>query len=141
MPQTKTMSATPAKAKYSHTFFLPEKISSNKIYAGIHYRSRQKIKDSFALAIQASAPPPYKGTYPVHCHYHFYIAGRQLDTSNHSFMQKMTEDAMVENGVITDDDQRYVSSISYTVEKSADKANYVAVTIIPADDSLWKPFK
>ena len=74
----------------------------------------------------------YEGNFPVKCHYHFKLSGPQLDISNHAYMVKMVEDALVANGVIPEDDQKYVSEIRVTAEKVKKTAlNEVDVTIKP----------
>lgn len=109
---------------------IPEKISLNKIYAGIHFRQRSRHKDMYKLAVMASQPKKYKGPFPVAMHYHFKLSGPSLDISNHAYMVKMVEDAFVYLGVLPDDTPKYVSSISISAEKvHKTEPNTVDITI------------
>ena len=112
------------------TIPVPEKVSLNKIYAGVHFRTRSKHKDMYRLAVMcAPTVRPYEGTYPVKMHYHFRIQGSRLDISNHAYMLKMVEDGLVQCGVIPGDEQKYVAEISMTAEKA--DFDEVDVTITP----------
>lgn len=100
------------------TIPIPEKVSLNRIYAGTQFRERSAHKDAYRLAVMsAKGLRPYEGTFPVHVHYHFRLAGSKLDISNHAYMVKMVEDGLVANGVLPDDDPRYVGQITVTGEK------------------------
>jgi hypothetical protein len=115
------------------TIPIPEKVSLNRIYAGVHFRERSRHKDDYRLTVLCVPEVrPYEGEYPVHIHYHFRLAGSKLDISNHAYMIKMLEDALVACGVIPDDDQQYVGMISVTSERVA-KGEYdeVDVELIP----------
>lgn len=116
------------------TIPIPEKISLNKIYSGIHYRTRSRHKDAYRLAVMVSQPKPYSGPFPVECHYHFRLNGSRLDVSNHAYMTKMIEDGLVACGVLPDDDQKYVASITTTAEyvPKGKGQNEVEVTIMTA---------
>jgi hypothetical protein len=111
------------------TIPIPDKVSLNRIYAGIHFRERNRHKDEYHYAVLASNPSPYAGPFPVHVHYHFRLHGTPLDISNHAYMQKMVEDGLVHAGVLPDDTPKYVAGITVTAEK--DQADEVDVTITP----------
>lgn len=112
------------------TIPIPEKVSLNRIYAGVHFRERSRLKDDYRLAVLcAPTVKRYEGQYPVAVHYHFRIYGSRLDVSNHAYMLKMVEDALVECGVIQGDEQKYVASITMTAEKG--DFDEVDVTITP----------
>lgn len=115
-----------------YTIPIPEKVSLNKIYAGVHFSQRSAHKASYQMAVRASKPrpQPFSGPYPVHVHYHFKLAGPRLDMSNHSYMLKMVEDGLVHCGVLPGDEPKYVGSYSVSGEK-IDKAgaNEVVVEI------------
>jgi len=95
---------------------IPEKISLNKIYAGIHYRVRNAQKDDYHFAVMSVNPPPYQGKFPVQVHYHFCLQGKPLDISNYSYMTKLIEDSLVACGVLPDDNPKYVRSITITAQ-------------------------
>ncbi len=95
---------------------IPEKISLNKIYAGLHWTVRAEHKDDYHFAVMSVNPKPYTGQFPIHVHYHFKLHGKPLDIANHAYMQKMVEDGLVACGVIPDDTQKYVNAITITAE-------------------------
>ena len=97
---------------------IPEKISLNEIYGGIHYRKRSAQKDDFHLAVMSANPKPYTGDFPIHAHYHFKLRGRGYDISNHAYMTKLLEDGLVACGVIPDDTPKYINAITITAEKA-----------------------
>jgi hypothetical protein len=96
---------------------IPEKISLNKIYAGIHFRERMRHKDEYQMAVLASKIDRYEGLYPIHVKYHFKLTGSRLDIDNHVYMSKMTADALVACGVIGGDEQDFISAMTITAEK------------------------
>lgn len=98
---------------------IPEKVSLNKIYAGIHFSQRSRHKNDYYLAVLSSKPKKYTGPFPVHVRYHFKLSGPSLDISNHAYMQKMVEDGLVACEVLPEDDQKFVSGITITAEKIA----------------------
>jgi len=86
---------------------LPEKVSTNKIYSGIHWRKRQELAELFHEEFL-----DVKGVkverYPVQIIYDFRFKGTALDTFNCVFMAKMLEDGMRGAGILTDDSPKYV---------------------------------
>lgn len=99
------------------TILIPEKISLNKIYAGIHFRERMRHKDEYQIAVLASKIARYEGSYPIHIKYHFKLTGSRLDIDNHVYMGKMVADALVACGVIPGDEQEYIGAMTITAEK------------------------
>jgi len=116
------------------TIPIPEKVSLNKIYAGIHFRQRQGHKEEYHMAvICAPTTKPWPGPFPVAMHYHFRLQGSRLDISNHAYMLKMVEDGLVTAGVLPGDEPKYVADIRITAEKiGKDEFDTVEVTISPA---------
>jgi hypothetical protein len=86
-------------------FHLPVKISTNKIYAGLHWTARKKIKKSFAKVLFVAQPVT---EFPVDVYYNFHLKGKRLDSLNLAFMAKMIEDCIVAKGILTDDTPKYV---------------------------------
>lgn len=109
---------------------IPEKVSLNRIYAGVHFTERAEHKDDWYYSVLEAKPKKYHGEFPVEMNYHFKTSGSPLDISNHAYMIKMCEDALVACGVLPDDSQKYVCKISTTAEqiKKGDK-QIVEVTI------------
>ena len=86
------------------------KVSTNRIYAGIHWTKRKKIKDSI-LDIAAVFFRPIQRilAYPVEIRYRFIFSSRALDTTNTTFLVKMFEDALRALEIIKDDSPQYVA--------------------------------
>ena len=98
-------------------FYLPDKISTNKIYSGIHWGVRKKHKTLFkSVPFVASKVKKF----PVHITFDFYFKKYPLDCSNVSYMAKLIEDTLVLRGVIPDDSPKYVSGITMTSKKGDD---------------------
>ena len=105
--------------KQTVTIPIPEKVSTNAIYAGKHwtYRNRQKEDWLWSVkSVRANLRPVE--SYPVTLCMTFYLKGRVLDSSNCSFMGKMIEDALVKLGVLKDDSYKYVHKVAYSAEKA-----------------------
>jgi hypothetical protein len=101
---------------------IPLKLSSNSIYAGVHWTKRNKHKQLYR-AVPFVASPVVE--YPVVCHYHFELLGRSLDVSNCSYMVKLIEDCLVHKGILKDDTQKYVNKIITTASKGDDVCKIV----------------
>jgi Holliday junction resolvase RusA-like endonuclease len=99
------------------TIAIPEKISLNKIYAGVHFRERMRHKEDYWYAVQEAKIAPYSGEYPIHVKYHFKLTGTPLDIDNHVYMAKMVADALVAAEIIPGDEQKYICAITVTAEK------------------------
>lgn len=92
------------------------KISTNKIYAGIHWGQRKSIKDRiYDTAERFCRPIQAIESYPVEISYRFIFGTRPLDTLNTAYMAKMFEDSLRALGVIKDDTPRYVKKSSLEI--------------------------
>lgn len=92
------------------------KVSTNKIYAGIHWSRRKEIKDSiYQLTKWFCRPIQEVKSYPVEISYQFFYRIKPLDTLNNAFMAKCIEDSLVSLGAIKDDSPRYVKKASIEV--------------------------
>lgn len=89
------------------------KVSTNKIYAGMHWKARKTLKDQFLwLTLNAMKKmTPQAGK--VDLEFVFYFKSRPLDSSNCAFAAKMLEDCLVHHGVLKGDSIDYVRKISY----------------------------
>lgn len=99
------------------------KVSTNKIYAGIHWSERKRIKDSI-LGYAAAFCRPIQAvkSYPVEIEYRFFFESRALDTLNTAYMAKMFEDAFRSLGILEEDSPKYVTrSILEVVAQPAKK--------------------
>lgn len=100
------------------TVAIPEKVSLNRIYAGVHWRKRAEWKEEYWYAVMEAKIATYSGSFPVHAHYHFILHGKVLDSGNVAFMAKCVEDSLVACGVLPDDGPKYVASMLLTTEKA-----------------------
>jgi len=97
---------------------IPEKVSLNKIYAGVHWATRKRWKEQYYIAVLSAKIDRYEGEYPIHAHYHFKLHGTQLDASNCAFMAKCVEDALVAASILPGDSPKVVASVTYSSEKA-----------------------
>lgn len=81
-------------------------VSLNEIYKGIHWSKRKEYRDLWHTAFRHI----HKGksfTEPVWIYYAFGMKN-PMDSTNLAFMEKLIEDALVQDGVIMKDDPRFV---------------------------------
>lgn len=101
------------------TIELPIKISTNKIYAGIHWTTRNKHKELFYYEVLRNKKYIEKPkNYPLELTFSFVFKSRPLDSSNCSYMAKMIEDSLVKIGIIPDDTIKYIKSVKYISEQN-----------------------
>ena len=100
---------------------LPEKISTNAIYAGIHWNTRHKQSLLYHRALLPHRTKRIdKEAYPVDLHFIFTFKKQPLDCSNCTYMVKLLEDGLIEHGIIKDDKPNYVGSITIFSSKGAE---------------------
>ena len=98
---------------------LPMKVSANAIYAGMFWRKRKKIKDTYGLIkFETIDPSPF--TYPVTLAFRFALK-RKIDVSNLSYMAKMIEDLLVSRGILEGDSPKYVFCVVLTQTSGKDE--------------------
>lgn len=100
----------------SLTIPLPEKVSSNAVYSGMHWTKRKKIADLYHRFIRSHLVSKALA-YPVDIQYDFRFKSRALDTTNCFFMAKMIEDSLVNMGTLDDDDPKHVRATTITSKK------------------------
>ncbi|WP_339064038.1 hypothetical protein [Fusobacterium polymorphum] len=86
----------------------------NKIYAGIHWNIRSKDKDYITTLVMSIVGIKKAFERPVSIKMSF---NSGLDVSNHAYLFKMIEDALVKCKVINDDTDKYVKSITMEKQK------------------------
>ena len=95
---------------------LPKKISTNKIYEGVHWAKRAQDKDLFLLAFTTIASKiPEIESCDLTFDYEF--KSRPLDCDNCSYMSKLLIDCLRHYNKIKDDTPDYVKSIKITSKK------------------------
>lgn len=87
---------------------LPEKVSTNQIYAGMHWAKRKKLADLYHQSLIEHRNKTVK-EYPVEITYIFNFKSKPLDTTNCTFMVKMLEDGLIAHGILKDDNPDHVS--------------------------------
>ena len=101
---------------------IPEKISTNKIYSGIHWTKRSKHKDVFYWEVKSALNKRkiqgIEFLYPICIDYDFRFKMRPLDTTNCTYMAKMIEDALVKCNILTNDSPKYVAKSSFVSNKN-----------------------
>lgn len=88
---------------------VPEKVSLNKIYAGMHWATRARLADLYHNCLRGIPVTTFDK--PVVCSYIFTWKTRSLDASNQVFMVKMIEDGLVKVGFFPDDTNVYVTEV------------------------------
>lgn len=88
---------------------LPEKLSLNLIYAGLHWSKRKEHVDLFYYSMQKARNKIKVTEYPVIITYRFLFKKNPLDSSNCAYLVKLLEDSMVHHKILEDDDMRYVA--------------------------------
>lgn len=101
----------------SISFPIPEKISLNKSYAGMHWSKRSALKTLYHQQFLEFKNKIKIKMYPIEVTYVFEFSGTPLDVSNCALMVKMLEDGMVVNGLLKGDEPEYVASIKMISKK------------------------
>ena len=112
---------------------IPEKISFNRLYAGVPWPKRKEWVHDMHLMVMAQQIEPWTGDFPVNVSYHFKLHGKPLDSSNAYFLAKLVEDGLVRSGFIPDDSREYVKWNAVLADKVAkDLPQEVVIHISPA---------
>lgn len=88
--------------------------STNTIYAGKHFRERNRDKENIADHFSTSPARRIKPfTKPVNLKFVPVISKgvKSFDTSNYSYGAKMIEDCLVKYGVLQDDTNKHVKNV------------------------------
>lgn len=94
------------------------RISLNDIYAGSHWRNRQKLKQSYLQWFLQYKNLFQKIENPCKIEYNFHFRTYPMDHDNTVFMAKMITDCLVFNGIIKDDTYKHILKGSYTSKKT-----------------------
>ena len=98
-------------------FELPEKLSTNKIYEGVHWTVRKKHKDLFLWCFVGVASK-IKPVDNCDLEFEFGFKSKPLDCDNCSYMAKLLIDCLRHFNKITDDTPQYVKSVKISSQKS-----------------------
>lgn len=104
--------------------------STNQIYAGVHWRKRQKQADAGHAAVQGIKLAPYQK--PVRLTFIPIIGkgGRARDCSNYSYTAKLIEDGLVKAGILKDDTSEYVKGFEIAephIDRTQDSGMWVYI--------------
>ena len=105
---------------------LPEKLSTNKIYEGVHWAIRKKHKDLFLWAFIGVASK-IKPVDNCDIEFEFGFKSKPLDCDNCSYMAKLLIDCLRHYNKLPDDTPEYLKSIKITSRK--DSKNRVIIKI------------
>ena len=108
-------------------FDLPEKLSTNKIYEGVHWSERKKHKDLFLWSFVGIASK-IKPVQSCDLEFEFGFKSKPLDVDNCSYMTKILIDCLRHYRKIPDDTPDFVYSIKISSKKS--NKNNVVIKII-----------
>ncbi len=98
------------------TIPIPQKISTNKFYAGIHWAQRKKIADIYHNALIEHRNKRVMN-FPVEVTTIFSFKKRLLDVDNCSVMAKLLIDGLRVWDIIPDDTPKYISALHIYVQK------------------------
>ena len=108
------------KTIFRAVFDIVSKVSTNKIYAGLNWRTRVRHKDQYQWevmrVIKENNLQPIDG-FPIVLRFKFFFKKRVLDSSNCSYMAKLIEDCLVCQNIIPDDSIQYVSEVQILAVK------------------------
>ena len=102
------------------------KVSSNQIYAGMHWRGRHKLKNDY-LFLTNSFKDLEAIEGKVDLDFKFYFKKNALDSSNCSYLAKVIEDCLVHHKVLKGDTIKYVGKVSMESFKTVDN-DYCIIT-------------
>jgi len=111
------------------------KVSTNKIYAWMHWRQRKKIADYYHNISRDDCIELWHIDWKVDLDFKYYWRSRYLDSSNTSFISKTIEDSLVKNKLLTDDSNSYIWKVTYESilidpkERKKQEWDYLRLTI------------
>ena len=107
-----------------------EKVSTNKIYSGIHWTKRKATKDTYYWEVRSKVKSLFPVTGPVDLKMTFWFKGKPLDSSNCSYMAKCIEDSIVKCKILEDDSYKHVLSVQYlSLRDPEKKKEYIDIEI------------
>jgi len=93
----------------------------NKLWPGVHWAKRKKWRDEGHKACRVIQCDPIN--HPVKLIFTPVLSGRKrgYDCSNYAVTAKVIEDALVEKGILTDDTNKYVRSVTLNAPVRGDE--------------------
>lgn len=112
------------------TIVIPEKVSFNDIYKGMHWKQRSELAILYHEELLEIRGKVKVKNYPVKIRYEFYFRIKPLDSLNTAFMAKMLEDGLVHSKVLVDDAPAYVTESTLAVYIRPDLKKDTVVILI-----------
>lgn len=95
---------------------LPEKVSTNQIYAGKHWAVRKKLADLYHESLIEYRNKRITD-YPAEITFIFTYKNKPLDCLNTSYSAKLLEDGLRKWEIIEDDNPDFISSVTLISKK------------------------
>lgn len=106
---------------------IPEKVSTNAIYAGIHWKKRQKLADLYHASLIEYRNEKIT-EYPVDISFVFTFKGRVLDCDNCMMMGKLLIDGLRHWKILKDDSPEFVQSVAvYSTKGKSDEVEIIII--------------
>lgn len=99
------------------------KVSTNKIYAGVHWKKRKEIKDNYKLIVKNQFKSVLSKDKSYIVNYIFTFKNKPLDAMNCTYMAKMIED------IIFEDDKHDIIT-HFSIESIKGEKDSVLIEII-----------
>ena len=132
MKDNQTDLNTSGQIIFKTEFDMVLKVSTNVIYAGVHWRKRKSHKDMYRWevmrVVKAMKIKPVK-TYPSYLKFTFYFDKNLLDSSNCSYMAKLIEDSLVHEKIFVNDTPQYVSVVSNESKRGDKGKNKIVLEV------------
>jgi len=96
---------------------MPEKISANKVHAGVHWGVRKRWADTYHKSFLPFKNKYKINEYPIKMTLMFEYRTHALDIDNNFYMAKLCIDSLRSIGLLRDDTLEYVSEISIRSKK------------------------
>ena len=100
-----------------YQFPLPEKISTNEIYAGVHWNIRSKHKNNWRSVLCHWFKKIPQPEVPFILEIEFHLK-RLIDCDNCGYMSKLIIDCLVHSGIIADDNPKVIKGINTRIFKT-----------------------
>lgn len=105
---------------------IPEKISSNSTYAGIHWAKRKKIADIWHKSFLQFKNKYKVEEYPVGITFIFRLK-KQIDIDNLGTMIKLSIDGLKYAKIIEDDTPKHINELHIFQEKGNDEVEIILI--------------
>jgi Holliday junction resolvase RusA-like endonuclease len=118
------------------------KLSLNVIYAGVHWGVRKKQKDSIRQMVIWACRGVKPFSKPVSLTFRATLGKGSVtwDISNHGYLVKLVEDALVKKGILIDDTQKYVREIiTQPSIRDIETGDGLWVRIRECSEEWWEP--